>query len=187
MKEVVRMSGFRELDKALGELPKATARNVLKRTLVKAAQPTVDEARRVVPVDKGDLRDSIAASAKLKNRVGNTEYAAAMRAGLGRGAALSAMRDARRAAGGGSFAELYVGPGPLPHAHMVEFGTVKMAARPYLRPAWEATKRQALSIIRTELGQEIIKAARRLAKSKRATDAVKARAAIAEQIAGGDG
>ena len=80
---VVSTSGFRDLEKALAELPKATARNVLKRTLVKAGEPIAEKARDLVPVDKGRLRDSIVVSARIKNKVGNAEFSAAMRAGLG--------------------------------------------------------------------------------------------------------
>lgn len=182
MKEVVKLSGFKDLDRALGELPKATARNVLKRTLVKAGEPIADRARQLVPVLTSELKDSITVSARLKNKAGASEFAAAMRAGLGKAAAVRALRDARRA-GGGSFAEMYVGPGALPHAHMVEFGTSKMTAQPYMRPAWESTKRQALDVIERELGNEIIKAAKRIARSKRQSADVKYRASVAALLA----
>ena len=91
---VVSTSGFRDLERALAELPKATARNVLKRTLVKAGEPIAEKARELVPVDKGRLRDSIVVSARIKNKVGNAEYSAAMRAGLGQAAAVRATRGA---------------------------------------------------------------------------------------------
>jgi hypothetical protein len=38
MAEIAHISGLKELNAALAELPKATARNVLQRTLKKAAQ-----------------------------------------------------------------------------------------------------------------------------------------------------
>ncbi len=166
-REIVRIDGLRELDRALSELPRATARNVLRRVLMKRAQPMVDTARQLVPVDSGQLRDSIAISTKLGTKAGKSEFAAAMRAGLGKEAALQAMRDARRAASGqGSFAEIYVGPGRMPHAHMVEFGTSKMAPRPYLRPAWDAHKNGILDGIKDDLWSEIQKAAARRARRR---------------------
>jgi HK97 gp10 family phage protein len=182
----VSTSGFRELDKALAELPKATARNVLRRTLVKAGQPIADEASRLAPVDSGKLAGRIAVSARLKNRTGSAEFAAAMRAGLGRDAAVSALRQARRdAAGQGSFAEMYVGParGVLAYAHLVEFGTVKMSPKPFMRPAWDGKKREALDIIRRELGNEIVMAARRVGRSKKKSVEIKYRASIAALLA----
>lgn len=186
----VSVSGFAELDKALGQLPKATARNVLKRTLDKAAQPIVDEAKTLVPVRTGTLRDSIVASTKVKNKTGKAEFAAAMRAGLGRDTAVAALRQARRdAKGQGSFAETFVGPargkGVIGYAHIVEFGSVNDPPRPYMRPAWDSKQREALAIIRAELGNEIIKAARRIGRSKKQSADVKYRASIAAMLAAG--
>jgi HK97 gp10 family phage protein len=186
-KEVVKLSGFADLDKALGELPRATAKSVLIRTLRKAGEPIAEAARQLVPVDRGDLKESIIVSARLKNPVGKTEFAAAMKAGLGKAAAVGALRDARRAAGGGSFAEMFVGAGALPHAHMIEFGTEKMAAQPFLRPAWDAERRGALDIIKKELGTEIIMAAKRIAKNKRKSADVKYRASLAAMMAAEQG
>ena len=182
----VSTSGFRALEQALAELPKATARNVLHRTLKKAGQPIADEASRLAPVDTGKLADRVIVSPRLKNKVGNAEFAAAMRAGLGRQAAVSALRQARRdARGQGSFAEMYVGParGVLAYAHLVEFGTAKMAPKPYMRPAWDSKKSEALDIIRRELGNEIIMAARRLGRSKKKSADVKYRASLAALMA----
>ena len=184
MAMTVTTSGFRALDQALAELPKATARNVLHRTLRKAGQPIADEASRLAPVDSGKLAQTIAVSTRLKNKVGNAEYHAAMRDGLGKAAAVSAMRDARRSAKG-SFAEMFVGPakGVLRYAHLVEFGTVKMSPQPFMRPAWDAKQREAFDIIRRELGNEIIMAARRLGRSKKKSADVKYRASIAALMA----
>lgn len=183
---VVSTSGFKELDAALGELPKATARNVLKRTLEKAAEPIAQRARELVPVDSGDLRDSITVSARLKNKVGNAEYSAAMRQGLGKAAAVQALRDARRGANG-SFAEVYIGPA-VPkgfYGHLVEFGTSRMAAEPFMRPAWDEGQDRALGIIKEELGNEIIMAAKRIARSKKQSADVKYRASLAAMMAAG--
>lgn len=181
---VISTSGFRALDEALAELPKATARNVLKRTLVKAGEPIAQKARDLVAVDSGGLKASIAVSAKIKNKVGSAEFAEAMRQGLGKAAAVQALRDARRASNG-SFAEMYVGPA-VPqgfYGHLLEFGTSHMPAEPFMRPAWDAEQRTALDIIRSELGQQIIAAAKRLARSKRQSADVKYRASLAALMA----
>jgi len=190
MSVTVSVSGLKELDEALGNLPKATARNVLVRTLKKAAEPMVEEAKRLAPVRTGRLRDSIMSSARVKNKTGNSEYAAAMKAGLGRDAARAALLAARRAnKGKGSFAELFVGParggGVIRYAHIVEFGSVDTAPQPYMRPAWEATKGKMLDVIKSELGNEIIKAARRVGRSKKQSAEVKYRASIAAMMAAG--
>lgn len=186
----VSVSGLSELDRALGNLSKATARNVLKRTLAKAAEPIRDEAKRLAPVRPGSgrLRDSIMISTKVKNKVGNAEYSAAMRAGLGKEAARSALLAARKAGKGtGSFVEVYVGPargaGVIRYAHIVEFGSIHTAMQPYMRPAWDAQKDAALNIIKTELRDQIMAAARRVGRSKKASADMKYRASMAALLA----
>jgi len=42
-----------------------------------------------------------------------------------------------------------------PHAHLLEYGTSKMAARPFFRPGIEGSSDQALEVVITKLQQEI--------------------------------
>jgi HK97 gp10 family phage protein len=164
----VSVSGLREVDANLGQLSKATARNVLKRVLTKAGQPMAEAGAALAPDDPNtgapDLHRSILVSPKLKNEVGKEEFAAVMKAGGSKADAVAAMRDARRAAGGeGSFAEVYVGPdAEIFYAHLVEFGTAHSSPQPFMRPAFEQTKGKALDIIKSELGGEIDKAVARM-------------------------
>ena len=51
------------------------------------------------------------------------------------------------------------------HAHLVEFGTVHSAARPFLRPAFDETAGEALAKIGDTLGRGIERAAAKLAGS----------------------
>lgn len=146
----VHVSGLRELDAALGELTKATARGVLVRTLKKAAQPVADHAAALAHADKGDLKRSAGAGTKLTTRQG---------------------RQNRKSAGK-SFAEAFVGFGGLVQAITEEFGTAEVTANPALRPAWDAGKGQVLDSIKKDLGDEIIATARRAAK-RRAAKAAK--------------
>lgn len=188
MSVIVSVTGIADLDKALGNLSKATARNVLLRTLTKAAEPIRDEAKRLAPFKTGKLRDSIKISARMKNKVGNAEYSAAMRSGLGKEAARSALLAARKAAKGkGSFAEVFIGPakgrGVIRYAHIVEFGSVETAMKPYMRPAWDAQKDAALRMIKGELADQIMRAARRVGRSKKATADMKYRASMAALLA----
>jgi HK97 gp10 family phage protein len=187
VKVSVRVEGLKELDLALAQLPKSIQKATLRRTLMKAGQPMAETARNLAPVDDGQLRKSITVSTKLKNPVGKSEFAAAMRAGLGMAAARSALRGARRAAraaGQVAFVEMYVGPSSAaPHAHFLEFGTSKMPPKPYMRPAFDSEKDNALAIIRRELGNEIIASARRIGRSKRYSADVKSGASMAALLA----
>lgn len=165
MKGSFSVDGLKELDGALGEMNKATARNVLKRVLIKAGQPTANLARQLAPVDTGQLSRSIAVSPRIKNTVGKAEFYVEMVKTGDAGMAAAAMRGARRSAGAGkSFAEAYIGPTAMPHAHMMEFGTSDLAAQPFMRPAWEQTKAGIMPIIKAELAKEIDKAAKRAAR-----------------------
>jgi HK97 gp10 family phage protein len=146
MKLTLKVEGLRELDQALGELSRATARNVLRRVGKKALTPVAIEARQLAPVDEGDLRDSIGVGTKLTRR----------QARLHRRAVRSGEASA-------NFAEVFVGAGGLPQATLREFGGDDHPPHPYMRPAWDSRKTAVLSMIKADLGIEIAKAARRAA------------------------
>lgn len=170
MKTTVRIDGLKELDAALAQFTKATARNVLRRTLIKAAKPLVDTASRLAPVDTGELAGSIQASSNIENNVGKKEFAAVMASGGTTAEARAALRGARRAAGGqGSFAEVHVGPAKAASKKnaikriVQEFGSVSQPPQPYMRPAWAQEQNAVLDNIKTELRSEIDKTAKRAA------------------------
>jgi HK97 gp10 family phage protein len=171
MRATFKIEGLRELDAALGEMSKATARNVLRRVLIKAGQPIASAAAALAPVDTGELAGSIEVSSKIKNTVGNKEFSAVLASGGSTADARSALRDARRAAGGqGSFAEVHVGPVQAKSKKnaikriVQEFGSATQPPQPYMRPAWEAEKDHALEIIKRDLGAEIKRTAERAAR-----------------------
>lgn len=138
----VRIDGLRELDRALGELPKATARNVLRRVLRKAAAPVEAAMDSRAPKLTGHLQTSVITGTKLTGRQA---------------------RDAKKE--GKAFSEIHVGTSD-PAGMFQEFGTFKEPAQPWATPAWEATKDDALRIIGDELGTEIERAAARLARKR---------------------
>lgn len=137
----LKIDGLAELEKALAELPKATARNTLRRVLKKAAEPVKEAMEARAPRETGYTAESIGVSATLNptNR-----------------------RDQK--AEGKAFAEIHIGSRRGSAAHLQEFGTVNQSAHPYLRPAWAASGGPALRIITTELAGEIEKARARYAR-----------------------
>jgi HK97 gp10 family phage protein len=48
--------------------------------------------------------------------------------------------------------------------HFLEFGTERQPAQPFIRPAFDAVKEQALTVFRTRLAKGIVRAAKRAAK-----------------------
>lgn len=140
----IRISGFRELERALAEeLPKATAKNVLKRTAINAMARIEDRARQLVPVDDGDLKKSIATKPVKAKRVSRTRYASSSGVEVATG-------PTGRQEGG--------------NAAWQEFGTVKQAAQPYMRPAADSEAENVIAEVRDELAAQIEKAKARIAK-----------------------
>lgn len=140
MATIVKLEGFRELADALEQLPKAAARNTLRRVLKRAAEPTRADAQSNAPQLTGGLRASIITGTQLTRRQ---------------------KADARKE--GTYFSEIHVGTARS-HGIPQEFGTENHPAQPFMRPAWDANQSGALKIIGDELGKEIEKAARRRAK-----------------------
>jgi HK97 gp10 family phage protein len=142
----VSIQGLREVDAALGELGKATGRNVMRRVALARLEPMAEEARRLAPVEDTDLRDSIAVSTRL--------------AGYAR-------RLNKRSK---SEAEAHMGPAGAggkkapPQGSLQEFGTKNHPPQPFMRPAWDGGKTDLLTGIREDLWSEIEKAAARQAR-----------------------
>ncbi len=153
----VTLRGFRELDRALKDLPKATARGVLVRTAVKAMEPMRRKMAELAPYDENDrdgdgrhLRDTI----RTQNVAGKVARKLARRFG-------TVDRDAG--------VVVLTGPAPqggraLTNAYWQEFGTKRMPANAYVRPAADAESDTVFRIVEEELGRQIEKSLSRLAK-----------------------
>lgn len=164
MKVRLRVEGVKDLDNALKSLSRATQKRVLVRALTKGGELIAEEARALVPVRTGNLRDSIEVSTKLNDRQDRVTT-----------------KESR--------AEVYVGPrsgGGDPdgyYGHMVEFGTSAGAKggrnaagrkvyrthpgnppQPFLRPAFDAKEQQALGAIADELRSAVFKSIDRRAR-----------------------
>lgn len=152
----VKVEGLREIQTALHELPKATAKNVMRRVLREVAQPIADHASQNAPVDTGYLKRSVAVSTKLSKR---------------------ARKDTEKLSD--HAVQVYIGPSSAPRATMQEFGTLNHAPQPYMRPAWDAEKGTILPKIAGLMWREIERAAARRAR-KLARGAAKASAGGSE-------
>lgn len=135
----VRLEGFSELANALDQLPKATARNTLRRVLKKAAAPVAAAARENAPRETGKLDQNILVGTRLTKRQA---------------------RDNRYVK---NFAELYIGTA-LSRGMFTNFGTFKDAPQLWFDRAWATTQNEALAIISKEMGTEIEKSAARYAR-----------------------
>lgn len=141
MRVTVKVDGLKDLDRALGELPKAAGKAVLRRVARKALEPFDKAWRAKAPHLTGQLEESGGISTKLTKRQ----------------ARLNRKRDDK------SSIEMFSGPNN-PAAVPQEFGTVDQSAQPFMRPAWDETQDETLAIVKTELGTEITKTADRIAR-----------------------
>lgn len=140
-KTTVKVEGLRELDRALGQLPKSTAKAVLRKVLKDAGEPLARTARRLAPKDEYHLYESIDVSTRLSRR----------------------QRGLHRKENSPAFQEMFVGTNN-PAGVQQEFGNDRHAAQPFMRPAWDAEKMNVLDLISVSLWGEIEKAAQRLAR-----------------------
>lgn len=138
-RETFSIEGLSDLDKALSELPKATARNVLLRTLKEQGQPIADAGEANAPRLSGKLADSYTVSTKLSRRQKGLHKKESM-------------------------VEVFVGPTPHPKSVQTEFGNSHQAPEPHLRPAWDANWRRVLDGITKSLADQIEKSRARLAR-----------------------
>jgi HK97 gp10 family phage protein len=153
MSITVKFEGGRELENALQSLmddfdaSRASVRNVLRRGLVEAGQVTADAARNLAPDDPAtpapDLHTSIDVGTRLTPRQGKLNRSS---------------KNTDR-----SFAEAYIGVTKEvnAYAHLVEFGTAHSAPRPFLRPAWEATKDAVFGRIKDAVTKQLNAAVKR--------------------------
>src|SRR5687767_4678176 len=123
MRMTVKTRGFRELEKKLGELPQATARNVLRRIAKGALEPMADVAAQRAPERTGRLAYSIDVS-EGRTRRAKTNW--------------SRLRGVQMAMGPAS------GLGTLSYASFDEFGTIDTPAFGYMRSAWDTGAMKAL-------------------------------------------
>lgn len=147
------VEGLAGLDAALGQLPRATARNTLIRTGKKALEPFLAEVKQLAPVDAdpantpkrapGTLRDSYVIGTRLNK---------------------SQTKGVRKE--GKQFAEVYAGTND-PAGVQAEFGNAHQAPQPHARSAWDGVQKQTIDTIGALLWDEIYKSAQRLAKRRR--------------------
>lgn len=145
----MRIEGAGDIERALAELARGTAKGVMRRSMKKSLTPVAQAAEGISPF-------AIAVTSKLTARQ---------------------QRAARRDRGR-SKVVLYVGPvtqdgDGAPHAHLYEFGTGarvqsstgrvtgSMMARPFMRPAWDAGKAVMLATLKREVWAEIEKTVER--------------------------
>lgn len=167
--ETFTIEGLSDLEDALKELPKATGKNCIRRALIAAAIPIENEATNLIRVRR--VKPQIA-TAKIKfssGDAGKRAFAEVMASGGTRLEAGQAAHEANAAAAGeeGDITSGVTAVGPTRRAfYGFEFGTIHQAPAPFMRPAWDNNKFNALDIIISELKDQIEKARIRIIKKQ---------------------
>lgn len=150
---VVKVTGLRELHEALRQLPKEVEGPPLYAALRAAAAPMKKDAVAAVPKDTHLIEKRITVARSKINNGKQGLYGIYMRVKPIKAARLKKL------------GKYDVKNDPF-YWRFVEFGTSKMPARPFLRPAFEANKDKAVTIIRDKLKVTIAKAAAKVSRGR---------------------
>jgi HK97 gp10 family phage protein len=132
------ITGLKEINALLKELPEKAQERVIKSAVRSGAQVVRKEAKRLVPKDTGELERSIKVQAgrprsksKITFRVG--------------------------------FEKTPDGRSPSRRAHLTEFGTSTQPAQPFMRPALDSKASEVINKMISAIGRGIAREAEKLA------------------------
>lgn len=125
------------MNRRFDKLREVAAPTPMTKAAMAGGQVIADEAKRLVRVQYGTLRDSIIVSA---------------RGGL----------DASAVSAGGGEIKVSIGPraGDGFTGHFLEWGTIDTAAYPFMTPAYENKKGEALAVMAGAIASDVVRAAR---------------------------
>lgn len=159
MAELTNVDGLRELQVALKQLPQNIGRNVLRGAVSAGATVVRNEAKQRARVYTGKVSAGHPPPGTLKRSIyqkQKRELSSAVQQTF-----IVGIRKGKKYRNQGKKGNMSM---DAFYASMVEFGTSKMAARPYLRPAFEAKKEQAVSAIKAYLEKRIPEEAAKVAR-----------------------
>ena len=122
------VNGLDEVLKKLKKLPEKVQKRVLVGAVRAGAKPIIKEAKRLVPVRTGTLKKSIGVVKRRSKDKNIIHYTVAP----------------RKKKGGW-------------YAHYVEFGTSKMSAKPFMRPAYEKEGENSIKFVREYMKKRVDK------------------------------
>jgi HK97 gp10 family phage protein len=155
----VDIKGLKELQAALNQLPREVQKRPLRAAVSAAAKVIQDEAKRRAPIDTGNLRKAVYRTrSRSGSGPGQETFLVAVKKGKAEYANTARNRRLNRVG------KKYQTQGEAYYWRFLEFGTAKMAAKPFLRPAFENKKQMAVDVLKQKLGDAITKTAMKLKK-----------------------
>jgi HK97 gp10 family phage protein len=149
-----KVEGLQELERRLLEFGPKVARNGLRAANFAGAKVFREAAKQAAPVRTGLLKASIA-TFKRPTAPNVAKHSVGVR-GLRLKYANTAENRRKRRVG-----KKYQADGPAFYGRFLEFGTSKMAARPFLRPAFQNNIGNAIDAVKERLAKAIELAARK--------------------------
>ena len=150
MADARNLTGFRELADALKQLPQRVARKHLRGSTAKGATVVRNKARELAPKDTGEMVKDIQIKRERTEGDHVASHSVFVRSGK-KSRLAGRARDVEK----DSYYWMFQ-----------EFGTAKAPAQPFLRPAFEATKDEAVEAIGAELDKRIQNEAADLARGQ---------------------
>lgn len=136
----VHIDGLDELLKKLDDLDNIEADKAFQEGLVDGALIVVEEAKRLVPVRTGDLRDSLHVGGFADRTPGYRK--------------IGAYGELKKPIGKGKSYGVLAGS-TLPYAHLVEKGSTHSRPQPFLRPAADTKQQEIVEAVGDAI-QEVI-------------------------------
>ena len=147
-----KVEGLQELDRQLRALPERVAGNALATAVSAGARVIRNEAMARAPVDTGALKSQIFTKRLRSPSPSEKMSIVGVRSGLAKYA------NTKRNVRSGKAGKTYKTDGKTFYWKFIEFGTSKMAAKPFLRPAFDAKEQDAVLAITEKLDERIQKA-----------------------------
>lgn len=156
----IKVRGLKEIEALLEKLPDRISANVLNAALRRGASVIAKEARknlRASPsIDSALLEKSISSRARRQKRKGKYVGRAVVSIGAQRVTTQVVRKGHKKP----------VTATPSKYAHLVEFGTRKMKAEPFLRPALDTKGAEAIAVIGEAMSKRISAEAAKMAAGK---------------------
>lgn len=152
MNASMEIKGLKELNKELKKLPKDIRTKTLNFAVGKSARMLRDLAIQMVPVDTGNLKSAIVAGlAPKRERV--SQWESKYRVKVKPKGKITVLTRGKSRRSNSTY-----------YARMVEEGTSKMPARPFMRPAFQLGRGMAVQMFSTNLNKRIIAANKKIGR-----------------------
>lgn len=161
MADSIRVEGLAETAARLRALPAelgSKGGGPIRSALFQSAKLLREAAKAAAPVRTGNLQQNIIAyrSRNPRSEGATEKYSIGMRKGTRRYA--NNPRNRRK----GRALQTFKTAGAAYYGRFLELGTAKMAPRPFLRPAFEANKEQAVEVFRRKFLEAVERAEKKL-------------------------